>query len=150
LLLTVDRVFGTHLIEWQLARRQQKIDRLMADIDVVDRQLDALAEGLELGRMVLCVIALKQRSERDDLEDWLRFAPESDGEEGLLDNAVESLVKVRLASIDAERTGSGQYVYRLHPDWSGILGRLRDETVASDLTAWLEKQQLSLETGGTG
>jgi hypothetical protein len=143
LLLTADRLLDTHLVEWELARRQRKIDRLAADISAVNRELDALAEGLVLWRTVVCLVELKARSERGDVDDWLHFAPESDGEEALLDSAIECLVKVQLASIDAEPVGSGHYTYRLYPDWSAILTRLRTGTVGAELIAWLEKQSSS-------
>jgi hypothetical protein len=140
LLLTADKMLGTHLTEWELARRQGKIHRLAADIDGVNRELDVMAEGLAFCQMVMCVIALKARSEREDLDDWLRFAPESDGDEALLDSAVECLVKVQLARIDTEPTGSGHYLYRLHPDWRAILTHLRDGSAAPELIIWLEFQ----------
>lgn len=140
LLLAADRVFGTRLVERELARRQRKIDRLVADIDAVNRELDALTEGLAFWRVVVCLVQLKARSERSELDDWLRFAPQSDGDEALLDSAVECLVKGRLARIDAEPTGTGNYVYRLYPDWPAILARLRRGPVASELIAWLERQ----------
>ena len=38
-------MLGTHLMEYELARRQRKIHRLAADIDEVNRELDvAVAE----------------------------------------------------------------------------------------------------------
>ena len=138
LLLAADKVLGTHLVEWELVRRQRKIRRLSADIDEVNRELDVMAEGLAFCRLMMCVIALKARSERNDVDDWLRFSPESDGDEALLDSAVECLVKVQLANIDTEPTGSGHYVYRLHPDWCAILTHLRNASAAPEWISWLE------------
>jgi hypothetical protein len=89
---------------------------------------------------VLCLVELKVRSERDDVDDWLRFVPQTDGEEGLLDTAIECLVKDRLASIDAQPMPSGQYIYRLYPDWTAIVSRLGGGALAHELRRWLEEQ----------
>ena len=71
-----------------------------------------------------CLAELKARSKRDDLDDWLRFAPRGDDDEALLDSAIECLVKPRLAAIDDEPAGPGNYIYHLHPDWAAIIARL--------------------------
>ncbi len=140
LLLTVDRLCGTRLVERELARRERSIERLLAQIDTVNRDLDALGEELVVYRLAICLIELKARSERDDVDDWLRFAPHRDGEEALLDSAIEYLVKHRLAAIDAQADGPSHYVYRLYPDWAAIAGRLREKPVAQELIKWLGKQ----------
>lgn len=140
LLFTADRLFGTRLVEWELARRQRQIEALVNDIDVVRRDLDVLAGELEFSRIVLCLVELKVRSERDDVDDWLRFVPQTDGEEALLDTAIECLVKDRLASIDAQPMPSGQYIYRLYPDWTAIVSRLGGGALAHELRRWLEEQ----------
>ena len=140
LLLMTDRLVGTHLVEWELARRQRALEHLVADVDAINRDLDALAENLAFYRLALCLIELKARSERNDLHDWLRFAPQSEGEESLLDSAIECLVKPRLASIEDELAGPGHYIYRLDPDWAAIIAQLRRGSVASELMSWLEEQ----------
>ena len=140
LLFTADRLFGTRMVEWELARRQRQIEALVSDIDAVKQDLDVLAGELEFSRMVLCLVELKARSERDDVDDWLRFVPQTDGEESLLDTAIECLVKDRLASIDAEPMPSGQYIYRLCPDWPAIISRLGGGSLAHELRHWLEEQ----------
>lgn len=139
-MLAVDRFFGTRLVERELARRERDIQQLVAQIDTVNRNLDALGEELVVYRLAMCLIELKTRSERDDLDDWLRFAPHCDGEEALLDSAIEYLVKHRLAAIDAQAEGPSRYVYRLYPDWAALADRLRDRPVAPELIAWLGKQ----------
>ncbi len=140
LLLMIDRLLDTRLVEWELARRQLKIERLTTHIEVVNRDLDALAKGLVFYQLVLCLIGLKARSEHDNPDNWLRFAPQNDDNEPLLDSAIECLVKPRLASIDAEPSGQDNYVYRLHPDWAAIIARLSDAAVAPELLAWLKEQ----------
>jgi hypothetical protein len=141
LLLTIDKVLGTHLIERELVKRQREIERLVAHIEAVDRDLDTLAEELAFYQLAICLIELKARSERTDLDEWLCFAPQNAGDESLLDNAIEYLVKPRLASVDAEPDGMGDYVYHLHPDWAAIIARFSSTVVASELLAWLEEQQ---------
>ncbi|NIO41927.1 MAG: hypothetical protein GTO41_18195 [Burkholderiales bacterium] len=112
----------------------------MADIRAVNEDLVSLAEELVFCRMVLCLAELKARSESDDIDDWLRFAPHADGEEMLLDDLIESLVKDRLATVDAQPTASGHYVYQLKPDWRAIMSCLQDRPVARELRCWLETQ----------
>jgi hypothetical protein len=136
----IDRLLGTHLVERELARRQLKIERLVARIEAVNRDLDVLAEDLVFYQLVLCLIELKARSERDDLDDWLRFASQDDADEPLLDSAIECLVKPRLASIDVEPSGLDNYIYCLHPDWAAIIARLNGTAVARELLAWLREQ----------
>lgn len=141
LLLTTDRLLGTQLVDWALARRQRQIERLVARLETINQGLEALAEELAFYQLGLCLIELKARSERDELDDWLRFAPRGGGGEPLLDSAIECLVKPRLATIDAEPVGSGNYVYRLHPDWAAIMAHLSSTIVAAELMSWLEEQK---------
>ena len=136
----IDRLLGTHLVERELARRQFGIQRLVGQMEAINRDLDALAEELALYRLALCLVELKTRSERDDLADWLRFTLQSDNDEPLLDSAVECLVKPRLATIDVEPAAPGNYIYRLHPDWTAIIAQLNAAAVAPDLIDWLREQ----------
>ena len=140
MLVAVDRFLGTHLLEWELCRRQRRVERLAADMDALNQHLDDLNAKLSFHRLVFCLLELKARSERDDLDDWLRFAPHDEGEEAVLDSAIECLVKPHLASLDAEPAGSGYYVYRLCPDWPAIVARLRDTSMVSDLVSWLDER----------
>jgi hypothetical protein len=109
-------------------------------MDAVNQHLELLNAKLSFHRLVFCLLELRARSERDDLEDWLRFAPHEEGEEAVLDRAIECLVKPRLASLDAEPAGSGHYVYRLYPDWPAIAARLRSGSTVSDLVSWLDER----------
>jgi hypothetical protein len=140
LLLMVDRLWGTQLIERELGRRQHRIERLTADMDAFNRELEVLVAELTLHRLLLCLIERKARSERENLDDWLYFSPHTDGEESLLDSAIDCLVKPRLARIDVDPVGPREYVYRLQPDWAAIIDRLRGTAVAVGLMTWIEEQ----------
>ena len=140
MLLLADTLFGSHLVEWELARQQRKIEQLVEAIGGVNRELHVLERELAFCQMILCLAELKARSERNDLADWLFFSPQIDGEDSLLDSAIEWLVKTRLASIDAWLTESGAYSYRLTPDWKAIAAHLQDRSVAPELISWLEGQ----------
>lgn len=138
LLLLLDQLLGTRLVEWELCRRQRRVEQLVAELEAVNRELDVLSEERAIRSLALCLVELKARSQREDIEDWLQFVPHTDGEEELLDKAIEYLVKPRLAGIDVEPTETGQYAYRLHPNWAAILARMRKQSVAPELKAWLE------------
>lgn len=143
LLLIIDRLFGTHFLDRELARYQVRIDALVERVDVVSQEIDTLAEALAAYRLTLCLIELQIRSERADLDDWLCFAPGADDEledEGLLDSVIDCLVKPRLATVDVEPMGEGRYLYRVHPDWSAIQARLKGTQPPSELLAWLDTQ----------
>ncbi len=141
LLLLIDRLFGTHLLDRELARYQQRIDALVGRIGGVSQEIDALAEELTTYRLTLCLIELQIRSERADLDDWLCFAPRADGQledEGLLDSVIDCLVKPRLATLDVQSVGERQYLYRVHPDWDAIRSRLKDTQPPNELLVWLD------------
>jgi hypothetical protein len=135
----VDRLWGTHLVEWELVRRQRRVEQLAAGMDTFNQNLETLAEELTLNRLMLCLVNLRARSERDDLDDWLRFAPHRDGEDALLDSAIDCLVKPRLARVDADSVGPREYIYYLNPDWAAIADRLRN-MAAEELVSWVEEQ----------
>ena len=139
-LVIVDYLFGSRLLEWELARRQRRIERLTEDVEAVDRELEAVARELDLSRKTLCLILLKSRSERTDLEDWLFFDPAVGEDEALLDSAIEWLVKPELAAIEALCSAPGNYVYRLVPDWHAIDEHFPRRTLPPELSGWLEKQ----------
>jgi hypothetical protein len=130
------------LVEWELSRRQRKIEQLLAAMDDVNQELDGLKETLALSQLVVCLIELKARSERGNgfNRDWLVFAPHEDDAEDLLDMAIEYLVKPGLAKVETTPAGPRQYVYRLDPDWGAVVERVRDRPGITDLMGWLEKQ----------
>lgn len=138
LLSVLDSLLGTRLVEREMARRQAKIAWLVTQMSQLNRDLDALAQVISLYWLTQCLVGLKARSKRDDLDDWLCFAPQDD--EALLDSAIEHLVRPGLAAIDDEPAGSDNYIYRLYPDWAAIVARLESTTVASELMPWLEEQ----------
>ncbi len=140
LLWAIDIMFGTRLLERALARHQAKIERLLGQMGQLNQELDAMTTEVGLYQLAQCIVELRIRSGRDDLDDWLRFAPHLNGDEALLDSAIECLVKPQLAAIDEQPDGAGGYVYRLYPDWAAIMAHLGSVAVAAELTPWLEKQ----------
>jgi hypothetical protein len=140
LLWAIDVLFGTRLVERELARHQDKIERLLDQMGQLNQDLDALTTEVGLYRLAQCLVELRVRSGRDDLHDWLRFAPHQDGDEALLDSAIECLVKPRLAAIDEQPDESGGYVCRLYPDWAAIMARLGSAAVAAELLPWLQEK----------
>jgi hypothetical protein len=139
-LMIVDYLFGSRLLEWELARRKRSIERLVEDIESVNRELEVAAYELEFYRTTLCLILLKSRSERADVEDWLYFDPSADEDEALLDSAIECLVRQELAGIDTFSSETGHYTYRLVPDWRAIVERFGYRTLPKELLTWLEQQ----------
>jgi hypothetical protein len=142
LLLLVDALLGSHLVEWELSRRQLRIEQLLAAMDDVNQELDGLRETLAVSQLVVCLIELKARSERVSglNQDWLVFAPHKDDAEDLLDIAIEYLVRPGLAKVETTPVSPRQYVYRLDPDWGAVVERVRDRPGITDLMGWLEKQ----------
>ena len=140
LLLAADTLLGSHFVEQELQRRQHKIERLVAQVDHINRDVAALVEKLAISRTVLCLLELRARSDRGDVDDWLCFAPEINGEVPLLDSAIACLVSTGLADIDTVPCESGGYLYRLCPDWSAIVACLRERSLAAELIPWLEEQ----------
>lgn len=138
LLWAIDVLFGTRLVERELARNQDKIERLVDQMSQLNRDLDELTTEVSQYRLAQCLVELRVRSRRDDLDDWLRFEKGSD--EALLDSAIECLVKPQLAAIDEQPDGSGGYIRRLYPDWAAILARLGNAAVAAELTPWLQER----------
>ncbi len=140
LLMITDRLFGTRLVQWELGRQQRKIERLTAQLNVINRDLEALAQDMAAQQLVLCLIELAARRERMGGVDWLCFAPRRDGEEVLLDSAIEHLVKPRLASVDVEPDGDADYTYHLHLDWTAIAARLESAPEVTELIAWMDAE----------
>ncbi len=140
LLWAIDLLFGTRLVERELARHQGKIERMLGQMSQLNQDLDALTTEVGLYRLAQCLVELRVRSRRDDLDDWLRFVPHLNGDEAQLDSTIKCLVNPRLAAIDEQPDGAGGYVCRLYPDWAAIIARLGSAAVASDLMPWLEEQ----------
>ncbi len=140
LLWTIDVMFGTRLVERELALHQEQIQRMLGEMSELNQELDALSTEINLYRLAQCLLELRMRSRRDDLHDWLRFAPHQDDDEDLLDSAIECLVKPRLAAIDEQPDETGGYVCRLYPDWVAIMAHLGSVAIESELTPWLEEK----------
>jgi hypothetical protein len=131
-------MFGTRLVERELARHQQQIARMMDEVSQLNQELDQMNVKVDRYKLGQCLLELRMRSMRDDLDDWLRFERGDDDE--LLDSAIECLVKPRLAAIDEQPDGAGGYVCRLYPDWAAIITHLRSVATEAELTSWLQTQ----------
>lgn len=107
-----ERVLSKMAARWQLqlARLDQALEDLAKERRNTDIQAHALsmyAAALYLGRRRLA------RGE-------LLFDPSDPRDEEVLDASIELLVKERLADIETQEIGDGQYTYRLEPDWLAI------------------------------
>ena len=140
LLLIVDKLFGTRLVQREVNRRHEilvEYQRRMSDIQTEVENLETRLDALQLQ---LCLLYLRQRH-MVDLENWLRFESGSSDEAGL-DLLIEHLVKSRLAAIEMQETTPGHQVYHLRPDWGGIASAIGDasETLEPETIAWLHQQ----------
>jgi hypothetical protein len=139
-LVLADALFGSHLLEWELARRQRRIERLTNELLDVDRDLEAAARALDFYQITFCLILLKTRSERAGAGDWLSFDTRLEGDEDVLNSVIECLVKTHLARLDVLSSESGHQVYRLVPDWSAIMAHFDQRILARELQTWLRQQ----------
>ena len=140
-LVLADRLLGTHLVEWQLARQQGRVEAFEAQAAVIRRQMEDLDRLLQVTQVELCVLYLRQRRVLQP-ETWLRFAPaENVDEERGLDLLISRLVKHGLATICTETVGEQTYVYYLRPDWVAIMDLLNNWREHLDPLAisWLEE-----------
>jgi len=140
-LIVTDRLFGTRLVQRELRRQQRKIEHLTTQLNAINRDLEALAQDMAAQQLILCLIELAARRERSGGTDWLCFAPHRDGEEALLDSAIEHLVKPRLASVDVEPDGDAGYTYHLHLDWPAITARLGSAPEVTELFGWMDAER---------
>ncbi|HEY67769.1 MAG TPA: hypothetical protein G4N97_05800 [Thermoflexia bacterium] len=140
-LVIADRLLGTHLVEWELARLQRRIEAYKAQASAIRQQMEELNRLLQVAQVELCVLYLRQRRILQP-DTWLRFAPaESADEERDLDMLIDRLVKRGLAAVRTEPVGEQTYVYHLCPDWAAIVGLLSTwEKYLDPLTvSWLEE-----------
>lgn len=124
LLIITDRLLGTHLVEREMSRLQQRVAIFEQRAEALRRQMKELNQLLHVVQVEMCVLCLRQRQLlRPD--DWLRFVPsESAEEEKLLDLMIGRLVKYGLATVHLEAVGEKVYVYYLDPNWDGIVALL--------------------------
>ena len=120
-LVRVDRLFnvrwGERLLDrasegWQdqLVALDQALFHLSQERDRLEGQIEALS--IHLAAVYL--------GGRQLTHGELRFDPADSRDEELLDASIDLLVKQRLAAIEPQEIGPGQYVYLLEPDWNAI------------------------------
>ena len=142
-LIVADRLLDTHLVEWELARLQRRIEAYEAQATTIRRRMEGLTHLLQVAHVELCVLYLRQRHIFRP-ETWLRFAPtESVDDEGALNLLIGRLVKHKLATVRTETVGERAYVYHPRPNWAAIVDLLGAWSEHLDpLTAsWLEEMR---------
>ncbi len=146
-LIITDRLLGTHLAEWKLARQQRRMEAYEAQAFAIRRQMEQLDRLLQVTQVELCVLYLRQRRILRP-ETWLRFAPaENVDEERGLDLLIGRLVKHGLATVRTETVGEVRprsprpYVYHLRPDWAAMVDLLSawKEHLDPLAVSWLEE-----------
>jgi hypothetical protein len=120
-LTRVDRLFNVRWGERLLDRASDDWQAQLAELDQALVQLglerDQLQEQIEALSIHLAAVYL---GGRQLTRGELCFDPADPRDEELLDATIDLLVKQRLAAIDAQEIGSGQYIYHLEPDWTAI------------------------------
>jgi hypothetical protein len=142
-LVTADRLLGTRLVEWELARQQRRMELYEAQASAIRRQIEHLDRLLQVTQVELCVLYLRQRRILRP-EAWLRFAPaENVDEERGLDLLIGRLVKQGLATVRTETVGEQTYVYHLHLNWAAMADMLSawKEPLDPIVTSWLEEMR---------
>lgn len=140
-LIVADQLLGTHLVEWERARLQRRIEAYEAQASAIRRRMEELKRLLQAAQVELCVLYLRQRCILRP-ETWLRFAPaESVDEEKDLELLIGWLVKHGLATVRTEAVGEQIYVYHLRPDWAAIVDLLSTwkEHLDPVTVSWLEE-----------
>ena len=138
----MDRLLNVH---WG----QRLLDRLsrrwQAQIGPIDQALDHIEEERQQLQMQAEALALHAAAVylggRCLARDELSFDPADDRDEEVLDASIDLLVKQQLATIEAVETGTGQYTYRLEPDWSEIHTRLAlaTEQAEPEIADWFRE-----------
>ncbi len=142
-LIVADRLLGTRLVEWELARLQRRIAVYEFQVTAIRRRMEELTRLLQVAQVELCVLYLRQRHIFRP-ETWLCFAPaESVDDEKALNLLISRLVKHGLAAVCTETVGERAYVYHLRPNWAAIVDLLSAWSEHLDpLTAsWLEEMR---------
>jgi hypothetical protein len=141
-LILVDHLLGTNLVEKELSRREAKVARYRARMAELEKQLTRLEGLLGAINLRLCLLYLRERSLLS-LERWLSFDPNNPEEDKGLDLLMENLVKPRLATIEMDEVEEGHYVYHLQPDWAAIRAFFAEQQ--ADLEPDMERWLLGLE-----
>jgi len=119
ILLIIDHLFKTDLVDREINRRKRRIASLNERLDLIEREMRRLERLMQATNIQLCVLYLRERRLRSP-ETWLTFDPANENDEYELNLMIEHLVKTRLATIDMETLAPEHYRYHLHPDWEAI------------------------------
>jgi hypothetical protein len=133
ILILLDHLLGTNLVQKELSRREAKVARYRARMTELEKQLTKLENMLGAINLRLCLLYLRERNLLSP-ERWLSFDSNDPEEDKSLELLVEHLVKPRLAAIEMDEIEEGRYLYHLQPDWAAI-------------HAFLVEQQADLEPG---
>jgi hypothetical protein len=142
-LVVIDRLFGTRLVERELARLQSHIATFETQASVLQQQIEEANRLLHAVQVELCVLYLHQRRLLLP-EAWCRFAPAEGADEGNhLDLLINRLVKHGLATVRTEATGERVYVYYVQPDWEAIADLLGNwqELMTPVVSTWLDEMR---------
>jgi hypothetical protein len=142
-LAVVDKLFGSHLVQREMERRQKHLAICQAQVTNIQHKIDDLETQLTGLHLQLCLVYLRQRYMMD-LDNWLRFETGGDDERGL-DLLIEYLVKPRLAAIEMDEIAPRHHVYYLRPDWTAIAVAIGDtpETLELETFVWLQQRVAS-------
>jgi len=138
--LIVDKLFGTHLVQKEINRRQAVVAEYQRRTKDIQQEIGNLETHLTKLHLQLCLLYLHQRH-ITNLKNWLRFESGNTDEAGL-DLLIEHLVKPRLAAVEVHETAPGHHVYHLRPDWGAIAAAIGNaaETLEPETMAWLQQQ----------
>lgn len=141
LLLVVDRLLGTHLVEREMACLQVHIEACQDRAEAIQQQMQELNRLVSVTQVEFCLLILHRRYLQRP-EEYLRFVPAEDAdEEKALDLMIEHLMRRGLAAVHAEVIDECTYAYHVHPDWRAICSQLGEQKEKIDPTvwAWLEE-----------
>lgn len=138
-LVIIDRLFGTSLVEREVARRKAEVARHEARLSEISEQLVNLGELLETANLQLCLLYLRQRNLLLPHR-WLYFDLANSQEDKGLDLLIHHLVKPRLAAIEIQEIEKDRYIYKLTPDWAAISDFLaeRQADLQPEIAEWLK------------
>jgi hypothetical protein len=164
-LVIIDHLFGTRLVEREVARRKAEVARSEARLAEISQQLLKLGELLEAANLQLCLLYLRQRNLLSP-QRWLYFDLADSQEDKGLDLLINHLVKPRLAAIEMQEASSREpalslskgsargveknhYIYRLEPDWAAIGDFLtqREADLQPEIADWLETLKKTQKPG---
>ena len=128
-----ERALGRMSRRWET--RLERLDETLARLEQEREALHAQSDALAIHAAAIYLAA------RSVTEDRLRFDPERSHDDEILDATIDLLVKQRLASIETEEVGDGQYIYTIEPDWRAIHARLRNAANQADpsVAEWFQE-----------